>query len=223
MPHTNIVLLLDRSYSMDFVRDRVIEAVNLFLAEQQRAPGEARLTLVQFDTTYDVTHKGIDLAAVPPLTRNDYRPYGSTALYDCFAEMIDRTATAIALSPDADRPAQVIFVVVSDDIDNRSDGVTPEQLRERIEACPTWRFLFLGANMDAMLEGVRMGVSGISYDTSDDGLRKAAQTASAFVGAARGGDHATADRIAGAGDVYAPCVTRAILDFQRKLDAGSVP
>lgn len=221
MPHTNIVLLLDRSYSMDLVRERVIESVNLFLAEQQRAPGQARLTIAQFDTTYDITHKDLDLSTVPPLTRNDYRPYGSTALYDCFGEMIDRTAAAIALAPESERPAQTIFVIVSDGIDNRSDGVKPEQLRERIKACP-WRFLFLGANMDAMLEGVRMGVSGVSYDTSDDGLRKAAQTASAFVGAARGGDHATVERIAGAGDVYAPDVTRAILDFQRRLDEGSV-
>jgi hypothetical protein len=214
--------LLDRSYSMDLVRERVIDAVNLFLDEQRQAPGAARLTLVQFDTTYDVTHKGIDLAAVPPLTRDDYRPYGSTALYDCFGEMIDRTAAAIALSPDADRPAQVIFVIVSDGIDNRSDGVKPEQLRERIAAFPTWRFLFLGANMDAMLEGKRMGVSGISYDTSEDGLRKAAETASAFVGAAREGDHATADSIANARDVYAPDVTHAVLDFQRRLSAREV-
>ncbi len=222
MDATHLVLLLDRSYSMDLVRDRVVAAVNLLFDEQRRAPGAVRLTLAQFDTCFDITHDGVDLATVPPLSMTDYRPYGSTALFDCLAEMIDRTEASIGRLPAPERPANVVFVVVSDGIDSGS-RVTPDEVRARIAAQPTWQFLFLGANMDAMLEGQRMGVSGVSFSVAGDGLRRAAETASAYVGLTRAGDRAAAERIAASPDVDAPDVTRAVLDFQRGLRRDGSP
>lgn len=58
MPNPNktlIALVLDRSSSMISVEGETREAVNRFIEDQQKIPGEAEFTLVQFDTTYEFT------------------------------------------------------------------------------------------------------------------------------------------------------------------------
>ncbi len=47
---THISIILDRTGSMQSIRDDVIGGFNSFLAEQQEASGTASLTLVQFDS-----------------------------------------------------------------------------------------------------------------------------------------------------------------------------
>ncbi len=48
--YTHITVILDRTGSMQSIRDDVIGGFNAFLQEQQALPGKATLTLVQFDS-----------------------------------------------------------------------------------------------------------------------------------------------------------------------------
>ena len=63
---SHITVILDRTGSMESIRDDVIGGYNAFLAQQQAAPGRATLTLVQFDSQdpYEVVHADADVASV---------------------------------------------------------------------------------------------------------------------------------------------------------------
>ena len=51
---TQIVIVLDRSGSMEVVREATIESFNQFMIKQKTAPGEASVYFVQFNTEYQV-------------------------------------------------------------------------------------------------------------------------------------------------------------------------
>ena len=57
--YTHIAVILDRSGSMESIRDDTIGGFNAFLNEQKQQPSKATLTLVQFDDQdpYEVIHQ----------------------------------------------------------------------------------------------------------------------------------------------------------------------
>lgn len=65
--YTHIAIVLDRSGSMSSCVNDTIGGFNTFIDEQKKVPGEASLTLVQFDDEYLPIHSGIALKDVPPL------------------------------------------------------------------------------------------------------------------------------------------------------------
>jgi len=56
--YTHITVILDRTGSMESIRDDTIGGFNTFLTKQKAEPSVATLTLVQFDTQnpYEVIH-----------------------------------------------------------------------------------------------------------------------------------------------------------------------
>lgn len=166
---TDITLVVDRSGSMDMVRSDAEGGVNSFIAQQAEEPGEALITLVQFDSEYEFVCKGVPAAEVPM-----YRlePRGMTALLDAVGRAIQETGERLAKMNEADRPGLVIFVIVTDGIENSSHEFTNAQIKEMIEHQQErydWQFTFLGANQDAFGEAAEMGmkpagVAGFSMD-----------------------------------------------------------
>jgi hypothetical protein len=71
-----IGFVLDRSGSMNAMKEEAIGGINAFLESQQKLPGEARLTLVLFDHEYIVAHHGVPIKDVPPLDNHSYVPRG---------------------------------------------------------------------------------------------------------------------------------------------------
>ena len=69
-----IGFVLDRSGSMNAMKEEAIGGINAFLESQQKLPGEARLTLVLFDHEYIVAHDGVLIKDVPPLDDRSYVP-----------------------------------------------------------------------------------------------------------------------------------------------------
>ena len=55
---THIAIILDRTGSMEDIREDTIGGFNTFLKEQQALPDEATLSLIQFDSQnpYEVIH-----------------------------------------------------------------------------------------------------------------------------------------------------------------------
>jgi hypothetical protein len=52
----DITILLDRSGSMQIIENETVGSYNNFLKEQQEHPGEAKLSLIQFDDKYEVNY-----------------------------------------------------------------------------------------------------------------------------------------------------------------------
>ncbi len=155
---TDITLVVDRSGSMEQRREDAEGGVNAFVRNQATEPGEANLTLVQFDTEYEFIHQGIPIREAP-----EYRlePRGMTALLDAVGRAINETGIRLNALPEADRPGLVIFVITTDGLENSSKEFTKAQIKEMIEHQQNkygWHFTFLGANQDAFAEAGAMGM-----------------------------------------------------------------
>lgn len=130
-----------------------------FIASQKAKPGEALLTLVQFDTEYEFIHKGVGIATAPTFK---LVPRGSTALLDAVGRAINETGARLAAMEESQRPGLVIFVIVTDGQENSSREFTRAKIREMIEhqqSAYNWQFTFLAANQDAFAEGASLGIA----------------------------------------------------------------
>ncbi len=156
---TDITLVVDRSGSMQSIREDAEGGVNSFITGQAKQPGQASFTLVQFDTEYEFVHRGVPIGQVPAY---QLVPRGSTALLDAVGRAINETGERLAAMSEADRPGLVVFVVVTDGQENSSREFTKARIKEMIEHQQThysWQFTFLGANQDAFAEGAALGVA----------------------------------------------------------------
>ena len=59
--YCEVVCVLDKSSSMGNMQEEAIEGYNAFLKDQQKIEGDAKLTLVLFDTVYKVVEDGINI------------------------------------------------------------------------------------------------------------------------------------------------------------------
>jgi uncharacterized protein YegL len=176
---TEIVVVMDKSGSMGPRQQDAIEGFNQFLKEQKAEPSEAFLTLIQFDTTYNVIHSGKPIKDVEPLTKDTYRPGGNTALNDALARGIIETGKRLSDLPEFDRPDKVICVVITDGEENSSKEHTKEQVQEMVkhqEEKYDWAFIYLGANVDAFDAARQLGIKGamaMNFAPSSAGVRSA--------------------------------------------------
>ena len=155
---TDITMIIDRSGSMESIRADAEGGVNTFVDSQKSEPGEALLTLVQFDTAYEFVHKGVPIGSVP---RFKLVPRGSTALLDAVGRAINETGARLCAMEEALRPGLVVFVIVTDGAENSSKEFTREKIRQMIEhqqSVYKWQFTFLAANQDAFAEGSTLGI-----------------------------------------------------------------
>jgi uncharacterized protein YegL len=155
---TEIVLVVDRSGSMESCRSDAEGGVNTLIEEQKKGAGEARLTLVQFDTEYEFVHQTVPIKDVP---RYALIPRGGTALLDAVGKAIAQTGERLKALPEDQRPGLVVFVIVTDGQENSSREYSKAAIKKMIEEQQTkwkWQFTFLGANQDAFAEAGGLGI-----------------------------------------------------------------
>lgn len=158
---TEIAFILDRSGSMESIRQTTIEGFNTFLRDQQAAPDPARFTLVFFDTRSEARHTSIPIAEITPLDADSYAPNGGTALLDAIGETIDTLGAKFAAMPEADRPDHVTVAILTDGEENSSRHFSWLQVADRIKHQTekyAWEFLFLGAGEDVIATAGRMNI-----------------------------------------------------------------
>jgi Mg-chelatase subunit ChlD len=188
----HIVLVIDRSGSMEPVRADTEGGVKTFLGEQRKVPGHTTISLFQFDTEHDEVTSFADV-------REDLAwrlvPRGGTALLDAVGFAVTKTGERLAALDEAARPGEVIVLIATDGEENSSKEYTLPQVKEMITRQQDdygWTFVFIGANQDAFAAGGAMGVPAAS--TAD---YSTALTAGAFASAssmvARGASSGTYD------------------------------
>lgn len=158
---TEIAFILDRSGSMESMIEPAISGFNRLLREQQQVPGSARFTLVLFDDQYETPVQSLPIAEVVELDTTTYVPRGSTALLDAIGRSIDELGTNLAALPEAERPGQVIVAILTGGMENASTRFTWQEISARIRHqtdAYQWKFLFLGANQDAIATAGRMNI-----------------------------------------------------------------
>ncbi len=167
-----IAMLVDRSGSMSSIKFDTEGGFDAFVDEQRGLDRDVRVTLAQFDTEYQIVYSDRPLAEVPPLA---LEPRGATALYDSVGRLVTDVGAALAAKPEHERPGTVIVVVLTDGHENSSlewshAAVNAAITRQENEY--SWTFVFLGANMDAVHIGQRLGFSAdrsLTYATTSGG------------------------------------------------------
>ena len=166
---TLIAALLDRSGSMETSKKATEDGWRELVNEQRQQPGQCQVTLAQFDTVYEVLYSATDIAEVPEFV---VQPRGMTALLDATGKFITEIGEQLSALPEAERPGHVICLIMTDGMENSShewdwDGVKRLIKQQRDQW--NWKFIFLGANIDAVEVGGRMGFAAgdsITYDDS---------------------------------------------------------
>lgn len=148
---------------MSSVRTDTIGGFNTFLQEQKKTPGEATITLTQFDNEYEVVYALKKIADAPELTIATFVPRGSTALLDAIGRTINEAGASYSKMAEADRPERVIVVILTDGQENASHEFTRDQIFKMVKEQREnwkWEFFFVGANQDAIQAGMSIGISG---------------------------------------------------------------
>jgi uncharacterized protein YegL len=189
---TEIVFILDRSGSMQYLTKDTIGGFNSFIENQKKEVGEAKLTTVLFDDKYEILHNGVDIKNIKPITEKDYYTRGMTALLDSIGKSISDVGYRLSKTNENDRPSKVIFVITTDGEENSSKEFNQSQIKEMIEhqkKIYNWNFIFLGANIDAVGVANSFGISSqfaSSYTASSVGTDALFTTMSKTIGNYRG-------------------------------------
>ena len=187
--YTHIAIILDRTGSMESIRDDTIGGFNAFLEQQKAEPGFATLTLVQFDSQdpYEVIHKFKPLAEVPKLTREIFVPRARTPLLDAIGRGINDLEQSLSQMEKDARPSRVIMVIITDGQENSSCEFRKDQIEKMIKEKQEkldWQFVFLSSDLagigDALHTGFRPA-STLSYDSDSRGTTGAWESMSVSI------------------------------------------
>lgn len=167
-----------------------IGGFNSMIEKQKLEEGSAVVTTVLFDDRYEMIHDRFPLTAVGEITAKEYYVRGSTALLDAVGRTIQKIRNAQEHLPEGAKAEKVIFVIITDGMENSSKEYNREQIRRMI-TCQRergWEFLFLGANMDAVAEAKSMGIQeerAATYRNDSQGVQTNYRAAGAAIGAMR--------------------------------------
>lgn len=142
---TSAVFLVDWSGSMQPFRSRVVRAFNRVLTDQ-RSLGPISTVTWLFNTVRR-------LVETDWLDDRTYCPEGGTSLYDSLIDTIDDTKKQKPVG-------QVVVVIISDGEDNMSQRYSIDDCYERVteRLAAGWRFIFIGANQNAVQIAETLGI-----------------------------------------------------------------
>ena len=158
---TEIVFILDRSGSMSGLEQDTIGGFNSLIEKQKKEDGEAYISTVLFDHISEVLHDRVDLKKIKPMTEDEYYVRGSTALLDAVGGAINHIGNVHKYARKEDVPEKTIFVIMTDGYENASTNYRYNEIRRMIARQKKkygWKFMFLGANIDAVSEARKFGV-----------------------------------------------------------------
>lgn len=158
---TELVFVVDKSGSMHGLEADTVGGLNSTLKQNRSLPGKAVVSLVLFDNNSEVVLDRVPLEKVSDLTAKDYVVGGCTALLDAVGDAVRYHAKVQHILPKRHRAEHVVFVIITDGMENASRRRTYEEVRSLIECQRKegWEFLFLGANIDAAAEACRIGIA----------------------------------------------------------------
>jgi hypothetical protein len=193
--YTHISVILDRTGSMESIRDDTIGGFNAFLNAQKAEPGLASLTLVQFDSQdpYEIVYHFKPLAEIPELTRETFVPRASTPLLDAIGRGINDLEKSLADRIEDEKPARVVMVIITDGQENASREFRKDQIEKMIKEKQekfAWQFVFLSADLAAIGEALASGMpaaSVMAHDKDGHGTSAAWASLSRSISAYRSG------------------------------------
>ena len=126
-----LVFILDRSGSMGGLESDTIGGYNSMLSKQKKEKtGKVSVTTVLFDDQYELLYNQVPIEKVSPMTEEEYYVRGSTALLDA----IGKTVMQVKANQDKKEiKDKVLFVIITDGMENASREYRAEQVKKLIE------------------------------------------------------------------------------------------
>jgi uncharacterized protein YegL len=173
-----IGIVLDRSGSMHDIRSATVAGLNEFIAEQKLVPGldDTRVKLVRFDSEYESVFDK-PLSEVETFDDSILVPRGMTALHDAIGRTVTEMGKELEAMSESQRPEKVFVMIVTDGEENSSaafSGADVANLVKQQTDVYKWKFIFLGANQDAITNASKLNIapgSTISYNASSIGTQ----------------------------------------------------
>ena len=159
---TEIVFILDRSGSMSGLEQDTIGGFNSLIEKQKKEDGEAFISTVLFDHYSEVLHDRVALDKIQPMTEDEYYVRGSTALLDAVGGAIHHIGNIHKYAREEDRPEKTMFIIMTDGYENASRKYRLDEIKRMISRQKEkygWEFMFLGANIDAISEARKFGIT----------------------------------------------------------------
>ena len=148
---------------MESIKDDTIGGFNTFLGEQQKLPGKATMTLVQFDSLepYEVIHSFKPVKEMPALDSSTYEPRASTPLLDAIGRGVNDLEKRLGDMKKKDRPGKVVMVIITDGRENASREFQKPQIEKMIKKKEKddWQFVFLSSDLGAINDAEHYGFS----------------------------------------------------------------
>jgi uncharacterized protein YegL len=188
---TEVVFILDRSGSMSGLESDTIGGFNSMIDKQRKEEGEAYISTVLFDDQTEILYDRVPVKKVEPMTDRQYYVRGCTALLDAIGGAIHHISNVHKYAREEDRPEKTLFIITTDGMENASRIYDYERVRRMVEKEQEkngWEFLFLGANMDAIKQAGRFGITAdraINYECDRAGTALNYQVLSEAVSAVR--------------------------------------
>jgi hypothetical protein len=121
------------------------------------------------------------------MTRKDYNVGGCTALLDAIGGAIHHIGNVHKYARKEDVPANTIFVITTDGMENASQKYGSERVKEMIKRQTEkygWEFIFVAANIDAVETADRIGIRrerAANYRQTQEGYEACYASMSEFV------------------------------------------
>lgn len=174
---TELVFILDRSGSMSGLESDTVGGFNTMIEKQKKQNAPCYVSTVLFNHTSEVLYDRVKLGEVRKMTEEDFFVGGSTALMDAIGGAIHHIGNIHKYIRPEDVPANTMFVIMTDGMENASRRYSSEQVKQMIERQKKrygWEFLFIGANIDAVETAARYGIDAdraVNYHADKEGTR----------------------------------------------------
>lgn len=167
-----IVLIIDKSGSMFCLKDDTIGSTNSFIEKQKELPGEAYVTIVMFNNKTQTIYDRSDIKDVKPISSDDYKTSGCTALLDAIGQTISNISNC-----ETSKEHKVIVFILTDGYENASKEFDKDTVKKMIEEKTKlgWEFVFCGAEIDAFGEAQKIGINKdkvIKFERNPESLKR---------------------------------------------------
>lgn len=181
--HLEVVLLIDKSGSMKGLEEDTVKGYNSMLAKERKLSVPTNVTTILFSSDHEILADRKPISEVPDMTLDAYKVRGATALYDTIGNAIAKTEAVKGID---DTGSKVLFVIITDGLENYSQTYDQEKIKKMIDVQEEkgWEFVFIGSNMDAEKEADTIGIkkeNAATYENSKQGVQANYQAVSQMV------------------------------------------
>ncbi len=170
---THYFLILDKSGSMDTVRQATIDNFNeqiqtIKKLEKEYPDQKYFISLMTFSDDVQNVITDVPASEVKELTMETYKPDGFTALLHAMGHGITLLQDKLtpSMTKDSDKIVSAVVVVMTDGGENASHLLPAKWTSERVKTLvetlnkdQRWTINFLGANQDSFLTGSKYGIA----------------------------------------------------------------